>query len=95
MRKFQSTGIRVPFIAASPFSRAAYVSHAIGDHASILALVERRFLTINGVTLHLTKRDQYANPLEDLFDFKNSPSLNTPVTQAQPPANDCTPLQLP
>jgi hypothetical protein len=61
----------------------------------LLALIERRFLTINGTTLHLTKRDEFANPLEDMFDFENSPSLNTPVTQAAPPANDCTPAKLP
>jgi phospholipase C len=82
-------GIRVPFIAVSPFSKPGYVSHAVGDHTSLLALIERRFLTINGVTLHLTKRDEHANPLEDMFDFEHSPSLNTPLTEAEPPANDC------
>ena len=92
---FNQMGIRVPLIAVSPFSKPNYVSHTIGDHTSLLALVERRFLTINGVTLHLTKRDQYANPLEDMFDFNNSPSLNTSLTQAALPTNDCTPLQLP
>ena len=92
---FNQLGVRVPFIAVSPFSKPSYVSHTVGDHASILALIERRFLTINGVTQHLTKRDQYANPLEDMFDFENSPSLNTPLTQAAAPANDCTPLKLP
>ena len=51
-------------------------------------MIERRFLTVNGVTQHLTRRDQYANPLLDMFDFKNSPSLNTPVAQAAPPASD-------
>jgi len=40
---------------------------------------------------HLTLRDQHANTLEDLFDFDHPPSLNTPVTTAAPPANDCTP----
>ena len=40
---------------------------------------------------HLTKRDQHANALEDMFDFDRSPSLNTPLTQALPPAVDCTP----
>jgi phospholipase C len=92
---FNQLGIRVPLIAVSPFSKPNYVSHTIGDHTSLLALVERRFLTINGVTLHLTKRDRYANPLEDLFDFKTSPSLNTSLTQAALPTDDCTPLQLP
>jgi phospholipase C len=88
---FNQLGIRVPFIAVSPFSKSNYVSHTVGDHTSMLALIEKRFLTVNGVTLHLTKRDQYANPLEDMFDFKHAPSLNTSVTQALPPANDCTP----
>jgi hypothetical protein len=40
---------------------------------------------------HLTKRDQHASALEDLFDFDRSPSLNTTLTQALPPAADCTP----
>jgi phospholipase C len=88
-------GIRVPLIVVSPFAKPSYVSHTVGDHTSLLALIERRFLTINGTTLHLTRRDEHANPLEDMFDFENSPSLNTPVTQAAPPANDCTPLKLP
>ena len=92
---FNQLGVRVPFIAVSPFSKPNYVSHTIGDHTSLLGLIERRFLTINGVTRHLTKRDEYANPLEDMFDFKQSPSLNTLVMQAAPPTEDCTPLQLP
>lgn len=92
---FNQLGIRVPFIAVSPFAKRSYVSHTIGDHTSMLAFIERRFLTFNGVTLHLTKRDQYANALEDMFDFENAPSLNTTLTQAAPPANDCTPVQLP
>jgi phospholipase C len=92
---FNQLGVRVPFIAISPFSKPGYVSHTVGDHTSMLALIERRFLTVNGVVLHLTKRDQYANPLEGMFDFENSPSLNTPLSQAAPPANDCTPLKLP
>jgi phospholipase C len=40
---------------------------------------------------HLTLRDQHANTLEDLFDFDRSPSLNTAIGQALPPAVDCTP----
>jgi hypothetical protein len=59
----------------------------------LLALIEKRFLTINDQTLHLTSRDQHANGLEGMFDFTHSPSLNTPVGQAAPPADDCTPLQ--
>lgn len=90
---FNQLGIRIPFVAVSPFSKPHYVSHTIGDHTSILALIERRFLTINGVRYFLTKRDDNANPLEDMFDFTNSPSLNTTVGQAAPPVNDCTPVR--
>src|SRR5215467_5725378 len=88
---FSQLGVRVPFIAVSPFSKPGYVSHTTGDHTSLLALIERRFLTINDQRLHLTLRDQLANPLEDLFDFNDSPSINTTVGQAAPPVNDCTP----
>jgi phospholipase C len=88
---FNQLGPRLPFIAVSPFSKPGYVSHSIGDHTSLLAMIERRFLTINDVRLHLTKRDQFADPLEDMFDFNHSPSLNTPVGEAAPPTVDCTP----
>lgn len=92
---FNQLGIRVPFIAISPFSKPHYVSHTIGDHTSLLALIERRFLTVNGATAHLTARDEFANSLEDLFDFDQSPSLRTAVGHAGLPAHDCTPLRLP
>jgi hypothetical protein len=57
----------------------------------LLRLIEKRFLSNSTMTLHLTRRDAYANDLEDLFDFDNSPSLAAPVGTAQPPADDCTP----
>jgi hypothetical protein len=54
-------------------------------------LIEKRFLAAGGSPLHLTLRDEFSNTLEEMFDFDNSPSLNTPVGAAAPPANDCTP----
>jgi len=63
------------------------VLHVTGDHTLLLKLIENRFMP--GV--HLTKRDQYANDLESMFDFNNSLSLSTAVGSAQPPQNDCTP----
>ena len=83
---FDQLGFRVPFIAVSPFSKPAYVAHTIGDHTSLLALIEKRFTP----SQHLTRRDEHANPLEDLFDFDHAPSLSTPVGIAAPPAADCT-----
>lgn len=88
---FDQLGVRVPMIAVSPFSKPSYVSHTIGDHTSLLHLIEKRFLSTPTGTPHLTRRDQQANDLEDLFDFDHSPSLNTGVGSAQPPVNDCTP----
>jgi phospholipase C len=84
---FDQVGVRVPLIAVSPFSKPSYVSHTVGDHTSILAMIEKRFMS--GV--HLTRRDEYADDLEGMFDFDTSPSLNTPVGSAQPPKDDCTP----
>jgi phospholipase C len=84
---FDQLGVRVPMIAVSPFSKPSYVSHVAGDHTSLLKLIENRFMP----GTHLTKRDQYANDLESMFDFTNSPSLNTSVGSAAAPQSDCTP----
>jgi len=77
----------------SPFAKQHYVSHAVADHTSLLAFIEKRFLSLDSPDerLHLTKRDLQADSLEDMFDFTSSPSLNTVVSQALPPATDCTP----
>jgi phospholipase C len=89
---FDQLGVRVPLLAISPFSKAHYVSHDVGDHTSILAFIEKAFLPAGA---HLTGRDQRASTLEDLFDFAHSPSLATPVGLALPPAQDCTPVGTP
>ena len=90
---FDQLGVRVPFVAISPFSKKSYVSHTAADHISILAFIEKRFLrSAQGEVLHLTARDRAASTLEDLFDFEHAPSLDTPITIAAPPASDCTPL---
>jgi phospholipase C len=76
----------------SPFAKRQYVSHTIGDHTSLLASIEKRFLKSAGAApQRLTLRDHYANTLEDMFDFDKSPSLHTPVGTAAPPIKDCTP----
>jgi hypothetical protein len=41
---------------------------------------------------HLTRRDQFANTLEGMFDFENAPSLNTVVGAAALPLDDCGPF---
>ena len=92
---FDQLGFRVPLLVISPFAKPHYVSHAVADHTSLLAFIEKRFLSDSassgGSPLHLTLRDQDADTLEDLFDFDNAPSMDTSVNQAQPPITDCTP----
>lgn len=75
---FDQLGFRVPFIAVSPFAKKKYVSHTVADHASLLALIENRFL--NGARMN--DRDTNANDLEDMFNFKKPPSLKTKFTAA-------------
>ena len=84
---FNQLGVRVPFLAISPFSRRRYVSHSVADHTSILSFVETVFMPGH----HLTERDRHADNLLDLFDFEHAPSLHTTVGHAAPPVNDCTP----
>src|SRR5262245_12090882 len=70
---FDNYGIRVPFVAISPYSKRAFVSHAVYDHTSVLRFIETRF-----DLPALTKRDANADPLLDLFDFSKQ-------TFAKPP----------
>jgi phospholipase C len=86
---FDQLGVRVPFLAISPFSKRHYVSHEVADHTSILAFIESAFLSGHQ---HLTDRDEHAHDLRDLFDFARSPSRDIAVGLAAPPAVDCTPL---
>jgi phospholipase C len=93
---FDQLGFRVPLIAVSPFAKPHYVSHTIADHTSLLAFIERRFLSDHASVgdrnrIHLTLRDQYADALKDLFDFENAPSMNSSLIEAAPPVEDCTP----
>jgi phospholipase C len=85
---FNSAGVRVPFLAISPFSRRQYVSHSVADHTSILSFIETVFMPRGQ---HVTERDRTAHNLVDMFDFEHAPSLNTKVGTAAPPAVDCTP----
>jgi len=106
---FDQLGIRVPFLAVSPFAKPHYVSHTVGDHTSLLALIEKRFLAKddggngNGEKKHggkkkiphLTRRDANADTLEDLFDFDGSPSASIPILPVPGPTVDCTPPPVP
>lgn len=86
---FDQYGFRVPFIVVSPFAKPHYVSHTLGDHTSLTALVEKRFMSHGGGGRGyqaLTQRDANADTLEDLFDFDRSPSLQAVVPPAPAPS---------
>ena len=93
--KFDQLGVRVPFLAISPFAKRQYVSHANADHTSILAFIETVMMPRTGDgrggRQHLTGRDGNAHNLLDMFDFERAPSRDTAVGTAAPPAVDCTP----
>jgi phospholipase C len=62
--KFDRLGIRVPFVAISPFVKHHHVSHVTYDHTSILKFIETK-LNLPALTV----RDANADDMSDLFDF--------------------------
>ena len=67
-QRFDHMGIRVPFIAISPWAKPHYVSHIPTEHTSIL-----RFIELLHDLPALTRRDANASALLDLFDFSGAP----------------------
>ncbi len=76
---FDRLGFRVPLIVASPYARAGYVSDHVTDHASILRLIEARFLLPA-----LTARDANAWAMTDMFDFTTTNTATSSDLAAAP-----------
>ncbi len=70
---FDRLGFRVPLIVVSLFAKKGYVGHATYDHTSITRFIETKFKVPA-----LTGRDANADPLMDLFDFKNASFATAP-----------------
>lgn len=83
---FVRTGFRVPLIIVSPFAKVHYVSHTPMDYTAVLKFVEERF---NLPTL--TARDAAQPPMDEFFDFVNSPNLNPGTLATQPINLICNP----
>jgi phospholipase C len=62
--EFDRLGIRVPFIAISPWARRGHVSHRDASHTDVL-----RFIELVHDLPALTARDANSGALLDLFDF--------------------------
>jgi phospholipase C len=69
---FDRYGIRVPFVAVSPWAKRRFRSHRVYDHTSVLRFIETRF-----DLPALTARDANADPLLELFDF-SAPTFKKP-----------------
>jgi len=83
---FVRTGFRVPLIIVSPFAKVHYVSHTPMDYTAVLKFVEERFNLPS-----LTARDAIQPPMDEFFDFANSPNLNPPPAPSQPTTLPCNP----
>jgi phospholipase C len=70
-------GFRVPLVIVSPYAKKGYVSHRQHEFASILAFAEKTFGIKKGA-LHGT--DMRSDDLMDAFNFKQKPSVFTPIT---------------
>jgi phospholipase C len=78
---FNLTGIRIPTVVASPYSRPNAVSNVPHDHTSIIASIAAKWNLPA-----LTYRDAQANTLFDYCNFNASPTFLTPPTLAAPSA---------
>ncbi len=80
--KFDSLGVRVPFVVVSPYAKKHYVDHRTYDHTSIVRFIEARFQIPA-----MTNRDANAEAPWEMFDFENPPHA-IPPTLTMPPALD-------
>lgn len=77
--RFDTYGVRVPFLVVSPYAKRGYVSHAVYDHTSIL-----RFIQAKHRVPALTGRDANANVPIDFFDFGAPPNTSVPELPEPP-----------
>ena len=76
---FDITGLRVPTVVASPYSRSNGVTDVVHDHTSIIATIAAKWNLPA-----LTHRDAQATTLLDFLDLDSPPALLTPPPLAAP-----------
>ncbi len=82
--KFYELGVRVPFVAISPWARPHAVSHVVQDHTAITRFIETVF-----DLPALTARDANMTAALDLFDFSSAPPLETPPAAPEAGTGGC------
>jgi phospholipase C len=78
---FATSGLRVPVVVISPWTKPHYVSHVNRDYTAILKFIETRF----GLPA-LTARDAAQDNMEEFFDFA-TPQIPTPPALPVQPTN--------
>ncbi len=81
---FTYTGLRVPLIVVSPFTKKNYVSHTVADYTAILKFIETRFNLPS-----MTARDAAQMDMTEFFDFANPPWITPPSPPAQDTSMAC------
>ncbi|MDB5985611.1 MAG: hypothetical protein JWR16_664 [Nevskia sp.] len=76
---YDITGMRVPTVVVSPYSKPNDVTNVMHDHTSIIATIAQKWNLPA-----LTYRDAQANTLLDFLDLKSAPAFLTPPTLATP-----------
>jgi len=76
---YNITGMRVPTVVVSPYSKPNEVTDVMHDHTSIIATIARKWNLPA-----LTHRDAQANTLLDFLDLDSAPFFLTPPQLAAP-----------
>ncbi len=76
---YDITGLRVPTVVVSPYSKPNAVTEVMHDHTSIIATIAEKWNLPA-----LTYRDAQANTLLDFLDLASPPAFLTPPTLAAP-----------
>ncbi len=76
---YNITGMRVPTVVVSPYSKPNDVTDVVHDHTSIIATIAQKWNLPA-----LTYRDAQANTLLDFLDLNAAPAFMTPPTLATP-----------
>jgi phospholipase C len=82
-------GVRVPFLAVSPWSKGGYVNSEVFDHTSVIQFIEKRF-GVHEINISPWRR-AVTGDLTSVFNFvnPNASHVNLPSTDGYlPPQNE-------
>jgi phospholipase C len=82
-------GVRVPFLAISPWSKGGYVNSEVFDHTSVIQFIEKRF-GVHEINISPWRR-AVTGDLTSVFNFvnPNAGHVNLPSTDGyRPPQNE-------